>query len=291
LTARRLLDWAALGAAGWLASALLFWSGWSASFWMRPEHVFLVLLGIARPDLVAPVAVRSPRAGPDRRCRSVWGLLRHRHAPPRAGRTRWISATHEAPRTRAPSQPPEMHAWGDHFADHTFRARLLGGVRSARAADRAGDARGRGVAVFGIARHRLRDERPAAAFALLYLVNPSLHGINVRDFHAAALAIPLLLAALDVAETARQWSCLAAILLTLTCREDAALPVLGFGAWLALGRRRWLVGAMTAVGVALAANCMGHSVLPAGTLHAPLALRGHNHLSAIAATIVLHPGC
>jgi uncharacterized membrane protein len=32
------------------------------------------------------------------------------------------------------------------------------------------------------------------------------------------------------------------------CREDAALPVIGLGAWLALGQRRWLAGGTTALG-------------------------------------------
>ncbi len=105
-----------------------------------------------------------------------------------------------------------------------------------------------GVAMFALARRRLGDERPAAAFAVLYLLNPSLHGINVRDFHAAALAIPLLLAALAFAEARRFWLLGGALLLTLACREDAALAVGGVGAWLAVrsrvlaGRRRALAG-------------------------------------------------
>jgi uncharacterized membrane protein len=104
------------------------------------------------------------------------------------------------------------------------------------------------LAVFGIARHRLQDERPAADCAILYLSNPSLHGINVRDFHAAALAVPLLLAAIYFAEVGRPWLFAGATVLTLMCREDAAVPVMGLGAWLALGRRRWLAGGATALG-------------------------------------------
>jgi uncharacterized membrane protein len=100
--------------------------------------------------------------------------------------------------------------------------------------------------VFALARRRLGDPRPAAALALLYLVNPSLHGINVRDFHAAALAIPLLLAALYGAEAGRPALFWLAVVLTLMCREDAALPVMGIGAWLALAHRRWLWGIATA---------------------------------------------
>jgi uncharacterized membrane protein len=90
--------------------------------------------------------------------------------------------------------------------------------------------------VFAIARRRLGDDRPAAAFAVLYLLNPSLHGINVRDFHAAALAVPLLLAALYCVEAERPGLFARRGGGTLACREDAALAVLGLGAWLCLAR-------------------------------------------------------
>ncbi|MGH7385913.1 MAG: DUF2079 domain-containing protein, partial [Candidatus Rokuibacteriota bacterium] len=93
---------------------------------------------------------------------------------------------------------PEMHAWGDHLSPIMYvfvpAYWLAPGPVILLVAQSVALALG-GIAVFGLARARLGDERPAAAFALLYLVNPSLHGINVRDFHAAALAIPLLLAA------------------------------------------------------------------------------------------------
>src|SRR5262249_53777476 len=97
--------------------------------------------------------------------------------------------------------------------------------------------------VFAIARRRLADPRAAAVLAVLYLLNPSLHGINVRDFHAAALAIPLLLAALYCVEAERTGLFAVAVALALACREGAALAVLGLGAWLALARGRWLWGA------------------------------------------------
>jgi len=55
---RPLLDLAALATSVWLGSALLFWSGWSASFWARPEQVVLFLLGIGTlRSLVAPIAI------------------------------------------------------------------------------------------------------------------------------------------------------------------------------------------------------------------------------------------
>src|SRR5262249_59111531 len=105
-----------------------------------------------------------------------------------------------------------------------------------------------GLAVFALARQRLGDERPAAAFAVLYLLNPSLHGINVRDFHSAALAIPLLLAAIYFAEAGRPWLFATAVLLTLATREDAAIAVVGLGLWLAFTRRRWILGGVTTAG-------------------------------------------
>ena len=144
---------------------------------------------------------------------------------------------------------PEMHAWGDHLSPIVYPLVPLfwiaPGPEALLVLQSAWLALG-AVAVFALARQRLGDARPAAAFAVLYLVNPSLHGINVRDFHAAALAIPLLLAALYLAEAGRWIPFAAAILLTLACREDAALPVIGIGAWLALRHRRWLAGAVTA---------------------------------------------
>src|SRR5260370_14727481 len=96
-----------------------------------------------------------------------------------------------------------MHAWGDHLSPIMYlfvpafwlmpSATVLLVGQSVLLALGA-------LPVLGIARHRFQDERPAAALALLYLVHPSLHGIDVRHFHAAALALPLLLAAIYFAE-------------------------------------------------------------------------------------------
>jgi uncharacterized membrane protein len=70
----------------------------------------------------------------------------------------------------------------------------------------------------------------------------------VRDFHAAALAIPLLLTAFWAVESGHRWLAVAAAALTLLCREDAALPVIGLGAWMAVARGRWIAGLLTAGG-------------------------------------------
>ena len=150
-----------------------------------------------------------------------------------------------------------------------------------------------GAAVFGLARARLRDERPAAAFVLLYLANPSLQGINVRDFHAAALAIPLLLAAAWAVEAGRPWWALAPAALTLLCREDAALPVIGLGVWMALARRRWAPGAIAAVGALAVLAIDVRFIVPAyrGEPYSHLGRYAQlgDSLGAIVATIALHP--
>jgi uncharacterized membrane protein len=262
LTAARLLDLTALAAGAWLAGALLFWSGWSASFWGRPEHVFLFLLGIVSLRLlVAPIPV--PELEP-RRVVAVGMVLYAlifsfvtltRHLTFRTHaldlgyyvQLTWSLAHGHGPYVSL----PEMHAWGDHLSPIVYLFVPASWLMPSAAALLVGQsmilALG-ALPVFGIARLRLQDERPAAALAILYLVNPSLHGINVRDFHAAAVAIPLLLAAIYFAEVGRTWLFVVATVLTLMCREDAALPVMGLGAWLALGRRRWLAGGATVIG-------------------------------------------
>lgn len=137
---------------------------------------------------------------------------------------------------------PEMHAWGDHFSPILYLFVPLFGVFPGAVvllvAQTVCLALG-ALAVFAIARRPLGDERLAVVFAGLYLLNPSLHGINVRDFHPAALSIPLLLAAVACFDANRPTWFLATVLLTLSTREDAALAVIGLGLWIALRRRRW----------------------------------------------------
>lgn len=171
---------------------------------------------------------------------------------------------------------PDMHAWGDHL---TFIQYLLGLVYLA--VDRVeailvvqSFALGAGaVAVFAFARARLGDDRLAALCASLFLLNPSLHGINIRDFHPQAMAVPLLLGAIYCFEV--QWRLMfwAFALLALSVREDAGLAIVGLGLW-AVVRRRWPTG------VALVALGLGWIVL-ATTVIIP-AFRGepYSHLHA-----------
>jgi len=147
---------------------------------------------------------------------------------------------------------PSMHAWGDHFSPVLYLlvplGRLVPGGTVLVLAQTAILGAG-AVAVFHYATRRLGPDgtRPAAAFALLYLVNPSLHGINIRDIHPQAFAIASVVWAAAAFDARRYAWCALALVLTLGGREDAAIAVVGFGVWLALARRRW------ALGVALAA--------------------------------------
>ncbi len=145
---------------------------------------------------------------------------------------------------------PPMHAWGDHLSPILY---VFGpfqwmwpGATVLLVAQTWILAMG-AFAVFGFAQRRL-PPRAAAAFALLYLLNPSLHGINVRDIHPQAFAIPLLIGAALAFETQRYGACVMALMAVAACREDAALAVLGFGAWIAVARSRWTVG--MALGIA-----------------------------------------
>lgn len=258
MTAIRVLDSAALGLAVALLSTLLYW-------WVRPEIVFLVLLGtVAARLVVGPVAV--PAWAPRRIL--VAGVTAYALAFSFVTVTRHLNfLTHAldlgyyvqltwnlAGGRGARVSLPEMRAWGDHLSPIMYAFVplfwLAPGPLTLLIAQSSALALG-ALAVFGIARQRLGDEWPAAAFALLYLLNPSLHGINVRDFHAAALAIPCLLGAMYAAQAGRFGLFAAAALLTIMCREDAALAVMGLGAWLAVGRRQWRVG-MAVAAIALA---------------------------------------
>jgi uncharacterized membrane protein len=306
IVARLLAVAAALAATG-LGLALLLWTGRREHWVGRPEHFFLLVVG-----LLALRALIAPRPLPTLRPRRVVavGVLAYallfsfvtvsRHftfATHALDLGYYVQLAWNLARGAGPYVSlPEMHAWGDHLSPIMYlfvpAFWIAPGPVVLLVAQSAALALG-AIAVFGLARARLHDERPAAAFALLYLVNPSLHGINVRDFHAAALAIPLLLAAAWAVEVGRPWLALVPAGLTLLCREDAALPVMGLGAWMALGRRCWGPGALAAVGALAVLAIDVRVIVPAyrGEPYSHLARYAHlgGSLDAIVATICLHP--
>jgi uncharacterized membrane protein len=146
---------------------------------------------------------------------------------------------------------PPMSAWGDHLSPVLYllvplfwiAPGAIGLVIAQTLVLGAG-----GLAVFGYATRRLGAGPAAGAFALLFLINPSLHGINLRDIHPQAFAITLIVVAALAFDAGRYAWCAVALVLTLACREDAAVAVVGFGIWLAVARGRWRLGA--ALGVA-----------------------------------------
>jgi uncharacterized membrane protein len=253
LTLIRLLDLAAVLCGLAVLSSLVYW-------WWRPEELFLVFLSVvASRLLVAPLPV--PKLRP-RRVVAIGVVLyavvfsfitvtRHLTLQTHAlDLGYYVQLTWNLARGAGPwVSLPEMHAWGDHFSPIMYlfvpAFWVAPGAVVLLIAQSVGLALG-ALPVFWLAALQLGDERPAAVFAVLYLINTSLHGINVRDFHSAALAIPLLLAAIYFAESERPWLFATSVLLTLMTREDAAIPVVGLGLWLAVSKRHWLRGTVVA---------------------------------------------
>jgi len=145
---------------------------------------------------------------------------------------------------------PTMHAWGDHLSPVLYLlaplALAASGAIELLLVQTLVLAAG-ALAVFGYAARRLGTVPATGGLALLFIVNPSLHGINIRDIHPQAFAITLLVAAALAFDARRYAWCAIALALTLACREDAAIAVCGFGIWLAAARGRWRLGAAVAV--------------------------------------------
>jgi uncharacterized membrane protein len=144
---------------------------------------------------------------------------------------------------------PPMHAWGDHFSPVFYLfapvAWIAPGAAPLLIAQTLVLAAG-ALAVYQFGWRRVRDAGLAATLAVLYLANPSMHGVNLRDIHPQAFAIALVPAAALAFDRKRYRLCAAALALTLAGREDAAVAGVGFGLWMAVARRRWLPGAAVA---------------------------------------------
>ncbi len=110
---------------------------------------------------------------------------------------------------------------------------------------------GAALLVFAVARPDGGPRWPAAALAVSFLLSPGLHGANLFDFDARALAVPAVLAACYFFSRRRfGWGLALAVLAALT-REDLALYAVGLAAWggFASGRRK---AGLAAGGVLLA---------------------------------------
>jgi uncharacterized membrane protein len=107
--------------------------------------------------------------------------------------------------------------------------------------------------VFLLARKHLASERAGLGFALAYLLYPPTQWLALNEFHAVALATPLLLFAFWFLDEDRLLPF--AIVAALACltKEQVPLAVAAIGVWYAVARGRRRAGAAIAVaGVAVA---------------------------------------
>jgi uncharacterized membrane protein len=106
--------------------------------------------------------------------------------------------------------------------------------------------------VFRLARRRL-PARGAFWLALAYLLLPALQWQTLADFHAVALATPLLLFAIDALDDDRLTAFAVFAGLAVLTKEHVGLAVAGLGLWYALSRRRRPGWAIAGAGVAVSA--------------------------------------
>lgn len=93
------------------------------------------------------------------------------------------------------------------------------------------------IPIYLLARKRLKNEWFGALIALVYLMAPGLHGINMFDFHSLALIVPNIMWAVYLLDTdgfKRYWVVVAMLLLT---REDISLICCFIGAYAILSGR------------------------------------------------------
>lgn len=105
--------------------------------------------------------------------------------------------------------------------------------------------------LYEIGRARLRHGGLALAFALAYLANPLIARGLLFDFHAEALEPVLLFTTFLAIDRRRPLAAAASALLLLSCKEDASLYLVAFGAYFALAERRPRVGAALLFGGAV----------------------------------------
>ncbi|MGH9279840.1 MAG: DUF2079 domain-containing protein, partial [Acidimicrobiales bacterium] len=104
------------------------------------------------------------------------------------------------------------------------------------------------VAIYLLARDRLADRWLALVLAGVLLLNPTYQFLTWEFFHPDALAIAPLLFAYWAARAHRwRWFALAAVL-TVLCKEDAALGIAAMGVLIAWKDRQRKIGLITLAG-------------------------------------------
>jgi uncharacterized membrane protein len=106
--------------------------------------------------------------------------------------------------------------------------------------------------VFWLARKHLGSARAALGFALAYLLYPPVQWLVLDDFHAVALACPLLLFAFWYLDEDRLGPFAVVAVLAVLTKEEIGFAVAGLGVWYALARGRGRAGlAIAAAGTAV----------------------------------------
>jgi uncharacterized membrane protein len=100
--------------------------------------------------------------------------------------------------------------------------------------------------VFWLARKHLGSERSAVLFALTYLLYAPVQWLALDEFHAVALACPLLLYAVWYLDEERLFAALPFLGVAALAKEEVPLVVAGLGIWYALAHGRRLAGAVIA---------------------------------------------
>jgi uncharacterized membrane protein len=106
------------------------------------------------------------------------------------------------------------------------------------------------VPVFWLAHKHLDSGFAAAGFALAYLLYPPVQWLTLDDFHAVALACPLLLFAFWYLAEDRLGSFSAFAVAAALAKEEIGLVVAAMGVWYAFSRRARVGAAIAALGTA-----------------------------------------
>jgi uncharacterized membrane protein len=100
--------------------------------------------------------------------------------------------------------------------------------------------------VFWLARKHLGSQRAAVGFALAYLLYPPVQWLVLDDFHAVALACPLLLFAFWYLDEDRLGAFAVVAAVAVLTKEEIGFAVAGLGLWYALARGRRRPGLVVA---------------------------------------------
>ena len=147
--------------------------------------------------------------------------------------------------------------------------------------------------LYWMARRRI-GAAAAAMISISYLLYPSLQYINLFDFHPEALAIPIILFAMNFIDLKKYLAGTAMLALAGTTKEQFPIAIAAIGAYVFLAHRKKLIGAaMALVGLAwLAINfkvILPHFAGQAAYAH----FRGYEYLGSTLTeavkNIVMHP--